>query len=178
MRWQVVIVMGVSGCGKTTVGQALARATGGTFEDGDGFHPPANVAKMRRGEPLTDADRAGWLAALRERAEERFAQTTAKASAQLILASSALRRSYRAQLLQPGEPGCFVYLKATHAAIARRLEAREGHFFPPELLASQFATLEEPTAAESNVHTVPIEGLDETAVLQSVLQALALPLLE
>ncbi len=168
VKASVVIVMGVSGCGKSTVGALLAERVGGTFEDADGFHPPENIAKMSRGEPLTDADRAGWLAALRQRIEKRFAEPE---GAPLVVACSALKRAYRAQLLQSDEPGAFLFLQAEQADIARRLAARSGHFFPPELLASQFADLEEPGAEEPNVVTLETEGRTPAEVVGQFLAA-------
>jgi gluconokinase len=140
----VVVVMGVSGAGKTTVGALLAQDLGWQFFDADDFHPPANVAKMSRGEPLDETDRAGWLdrlAALLDRLlrERRSA----------VLACSALRASHRARLR--GDHGDaevrIVYLRADPDVLRARLEARQGHFMKATLLASQLATLEEPQNA-------------------------------
>jgi gluconokinase len=138
----IVIVMGVSGCGKTTVGRALAARLGWEFIDADDFHPPENVARMRAGTPLTDGDRAGWLDALRREIASRLA-----AGRSAVLACSALRASYRARLRAPGESVALVHLKGDIDSIRRRLAARRGHYMPPALLESQFATLEEPEDA-------------------------------
>lgn len=147
--------MGVSGCGKTTVGRALAGRLGCEFLDADDFHPPENVAKMRVGTPLTDEDRAGWLARLRLEIEARLAH-----GANAVLACSALRERYRSQLRRPGEPVHLAYLKGDFETIARRLNARAGHYMPASLLGSQFAVLEEP-GAEAIV--IPIELAPEAA---------------
>jgi gluconokinase len=159
--WRViVIVMGVAGCGKTTVGQLLATHLAWEFLDADGFHPPANVVKMRAGTPLGDADRVAWLAALRKAIAERLA-----AGRSAVLACSALREGYRRELRRPGEPVQFAYLKGDFATIERRLRAgREGHYMPLSLLGSQFETLEEPTDAI----VVSVELSPEQAVLEIV----------
>lgn len=141
--------MGVSGCGKTTVGRALAGRLGCEFLDADDFHPPENVAKMRGGTPLTDQDRAGWLARLRGEIEVRLEN-----GAPAVLACSALRERYRAQLRRPGESIHLVYLQGSYEAIARRLAARSDHYMPATLLSSQFAALEEPGG---DAIVVPVE---------------------
>jgi len=136
----IVVVMGVTGAGKTTVGRLLARALACEFLDADDYHPAANVAKMRAGEPLTDADRAPWLARLNEVLQ-------ARAGSGVVLACSALKAGYRERLLA-GIPGArLVYLRGAKALIASRLAARRGHYMDPALLASQFAALEEPRDA-------------------------------
>jgi gluconokinase len=156
----IVIVMGVSGCGKTTVGRLLAARMGWEFLDADGFHPPANVEKMRAGTPLGDADRVAWLAALRKAISDRLA-----AERSAVLACSALREGYRRELRRPGEPIHYVYLKGDFATIHRRLAAgREGHYMPLSLLGSQFETLEEPADAI----VVSVELSPEQAVEQIV----------
>jgi gluconokinase len=138
----IVILMGVSGSGKTTVGRLLARDLGWPFYDADDFHPPANVEKMHRGVPLTDADRAPWLDALHALIER-----LAGAGHSAVLACSALKQSYRDDL-RAGVPGMrFVYLHGDGALIAQRLAERRGHFMPADLLRSQLGTLEEPTDA-------------------------------
>jgi gluconokinase len=142
---QVVIVMGVAGAGKTTVGRALAAALGWAFYDADDFHPPPSVACMRRGVPLSDDDRAPWLAALRALLARLLAEGTPA-----VLACSALKRAYRAALLPAGASAGavrFVYLDAAPALARRRLEPHPGHFMPASLVDSQFATLEEPADA-------------------------------
>ena len=138
----IIVLMGVAGSGKTTIGRLLSRATGWPFFDGDDFHPPENVAKMARGIPLTDSDRAGWLAQLAN-----LICSHLEAQQPMILACSALKRSYRAQLLVDASRVHFVYLKGDYAAILARLQARSGHYMRPEMLASQFADLEEPPEA-------------------------------
>jgi gluconokinase len=138
----VVIVMGVSGCGKSTVGRLLAERTSALFLDADDFHPPANVAKMRAGTPLTDEDRAGWLRSLRDEIE-----TALRAGTSLVLACSALRDVYRRALARPGEDVRFVHLVGTFESLHARLAERKDHYMPPALLRSQFATLEPPPYA-------------------------------
>jgi gluconokinase len=136
---RLIVVMGVSGVGKTTVGKRIAERLGVEFLEGDSFHPPANIAKMKNGEPLTGADRQPWLEILaRELAARR------DAGKGVVLACSALRRRYR-DILRAGHGDVdFVFLDADQAVIQKRLDARHGHFMPPSLLDSQFATLEKP----------------------------------
>jgi gluconokinase len=134
-----IVVMGVSGSGKSTVAEALARRTGLTFRDDDGFHPAANIEKMRAGIPLTDTDRAPWLAAI-----ARAIDAAAGRKAAMVVACSALKRAYRDVLVHGRRDVALVYLKGTPALIARRLAKRHGHFMPAALLDSQFAALEEP----------------------------------
>ena len=135
-----IIIMGVSGCGKSTIGKMLAERLEWPFYDGDDFHPAANIAKMAAGIPLNDADRAGWLTAIGELVEKQ-----SKAGMDGVLACSALKESYR-NLLQRA-PVRFVYLKGDYETILRRMEMRGPHFMKPDMLQSQFATLEEPTGA-------------------------------
>jgi gluconokinase len=137
----IVIVMGVVGAGKTTVGSLLAAQLGWEFTDADDFHPPANVGKIRHGIPLTDDDRRPWLERLRTEIGHWIASRR-----NVVLACSALKRSYR-QALEAGPEVQFVYLKGSAAAIAERLRAREGHFAGEQILASQFTDLEEPEDA-------------------------------
>lgn len=138
----VIIMMGVSGCGKTTIGRLVAARLGWAFFDGDDFHPPQNVARMARGEPLTDEDRAGWLTVLGELLAGRLA-----AGEPAVLACSALKASYRARL-HAGDPRvALVYLRGSYELIYARLTARRGHYMPARLLESQFAALEEPADA-------------------------------
>ena len=137
----IVVVMGVSGSGKTVVGQALAKELGWPFFDADNFHPKENVAKMAAGTPLTDADRWPWLDRL---AAEMKALEERGVSA--VLACSALRQAYRDRISRAGNVR-YVHLSGDHDTIAARLAARKNHYMPPTLLASQQATLEAPTDA-------------------------------
>jgi gluconokinase len=135
----VIVLMGVSGAGKTTVGRLLAAALGAEFAEGDAYHPPANVEKMRRGIPLEDADRWPWLQTLAAQIDRWLA-----AGKTVVLACSALKQSYRDVLAQ-GRPGVrFVHLEGEKALIRGRLDARRGHYMPAALLDSQFAALEPP----------------------------------
>lgn len=137
----VILLMGVTGSGKTTIGRALADSLQWQFVDADDFHPQANVAKMQAGIPLDDADRAPWLAALHEAIAEWL-----HAGTSVVLACSALKQSYREQLLISSEVR-LAYLRGSPELIAQRLSERHGHYMNPDLLASQFATLEEPQDA-------------------------------
>jgi gluconokinase len=138
----VIVLMGVSGSGKTTVGVPLAQALGGEFVEGDDYHPPANIAKMRQGIPLEDADRRPWLATLSAEIGRWLA-----AGRTVVLACSALKRSYRA-ILRDGRPGVrFVHLTGSAPLIRARLAGRQGHYMPASLLDSQLAALEEPLDA-------------------------------
>lgn len=134
--------MGVSGSGKSTVGAALARLLKWPFFDGDKFHPESNVAKMAAGQPLTDEDRAPWLERIHKLIAEKLA-----AGDSLIVACSALKSAYRRALMGDLPDVQFLYLKGERELIAQRLNDRQGHFMPAELLDSQFATLEEPGRA-------------------------------
>ena len=138
----VVIIFGVSGTGKTTLGKLLARELGWAFYEADHFHSPANVEKMHAGIPLTDEDRWPWLESLRELIKRLDAKEDA------VLACSALKHAYR-RFLRVNDQVKFVYLRGDYALIANQLRKRKGHFMNPELLKSQFADLEEPQAAES-----------------------------
>jgi len=135
----IIILMGVSGSGKTTIGERLAQTLGWPFYDGDQFHPPANIAKMQQGMPLADADRWPWLQALRTHIETCICQGVSA-----VLACSALKQAYREYLVIDETEVKLVYLKGDYDLIHERLAHRRGHFMPPELLASQFAALEEP----------------------------------
>jgi len=152
----IVIVMGVVGVGKTTVGKLLASELGWPFADADDFHPAANVEKIRHGIPLTDHDREPWLDRLRGTILNWVARGQST-----ILACSALKRSYRRQL-QAAPEVRFVFLKGSAALIAQRLQARHGHFAGETILASQLADLEEP----ENAVTADISGTPQQIVNQ------------
>lgn len=139
----VVVLMGVSGSGKSTVGRALAGKLGWSFVEGDDFHPPANVEKMRAGVPLTDDDRRPWLAAVRDRMDAALGR-----GENVVLACSALKHAYQ-EYLERHDPAHihFVHLHGSEELIRERLAARTGHFMNPALLHSQFETLEPPEHA-------------------------------
>jgi carbohydrate kinase (thermoresistant glucokinase family) len=139
----VVVVMGVSGSGKSTVAALLAAALGCQFQEGDDLHPPENVAKMRGGTPLTDADRMPWLHKIAEEIDGWRARGECG-----VLTCSALKRSYRDIIIGDRRDVVLVYLKGSRERIHQRMVARHGHFMPLALLDSQFATLEEPTPDE------------------------------
>ena len=151
----VIILMGVSGSGKTTIGQLLAQHLGWTFYDGDDFHPQANVEKMRQGIPLTDDDRDSWLTTLQQ-----LIDTFLHQNQSAVLACSALKQTYRSRLQRNQTDVRFVYLKGDLDLIRQRLTTRQGHFMPANLLGSQFATLEEP----QGVLTVDISQSPESIV--------------
>lgn len=156
-----VVVMGVSGCGKSTVGRLLARALDVAFVEGDDWHSPQNIAKMAAGQPLTDADRQGWLQALAGRLAQAHAQGQG-----LVLACSALRRSYRDRL-RAGTPGLqFLLLHGERALLAQRLAMRQGHYMPAALLDSQLATLEPPQAGE-NIQVADLRLAPQVLVQQA-----------
>lgn len=137
-RPQAIVVMGVSGCGKSSVGAFCAQDLGWTLHEGDTYHAPESVAKMREGTPLTDADRAGWL--------DRLADLIRPSEGGLgvVLTCSALRRKYRDRLREAHPSLGFVFLKLDYDAALQRVQSRPGHFFSPALVANQFATLESP----------------------------------
>jgi gluconokinase len=165
-RFAAVVVMGVSGSGKSTIGQGLASALGCPFRDADSFHPPENIAKMSRGEPLTDEDRWPWLRAIAAWIAERRVDGTHG-----VVTCSALKRSYRDLITNRQSPDvALVYLKGGKDLIAARLAARKGHFMPPELLQSQFDALEEPGADEHPI-TASVDATPD-AIVATVLAAL------
>ena len=153
-----LIVMGVSGSGKSTVASRLAERLGWTFEDGDRFHPASNVAKMSAGHPLNDEDRRPWLQAIADEIGR-----VCDAGGHVVIACSALKRAYRDILLGGRSDVRFVFLDGGKALIAERLAARKDHFMPPGLLDSQFKTLEPPQADERPI-TVSIDAPVETIV--------------
>jgi gluconokinase len=153
-----VIVMGVSGSGKSTIAAALAQQLFWTFEDGDRFHPASNVAKMSAGHPLTDDDRWPWLQAIADEIDR-----VCSAGGHVVIACSALKRAYREVLAGGRSDVRIVFLAGNQALIADRLAARKGHFMPPGLLDSQFKTLEPPQADERAI-TVSIDAPVETII--------------
>ena len=153
----VVIVAGVSGSGKSTVGALLAGRLGWRFADADDFHPAANVAKMRARIPLTDADRWPWLRAIGAWMDARIA-----AHESAVITCSALKRSYRDLLLDGRPQARMVFLAPDREELARRLAARHGHFFPEQLLGSQFTDLEPPQQDERVLTVVPSGDPDTT----------------
>jgi carbohydrate kinase (thermoresistant glucokinase family) len=149
----IVIVAGVSGSGKTTVGALLAGRLGWQFADADDFHPAANVEKMRAGIPLTDADRGPWMRAIGAWMDERIAR-----GEDAVVGCSALKRSYRDRLLADRPEARMVFLAPDREVLARRLAARHGHFFPEQLLGTQFDALEPPGPDERVLTVVPSDG--------------------
>ncbi|GAA4558418.1 gluconokinase [Pseudonocardia xishanensis] len=162
----LVTVMGVAGSGKTTVGAALAQRLRVPFADGDDFHPPANVATMAAGIPLTDAARAPWLRALAEWLHAHEATGG-------VVSCSALRRDYRDVLREGSARTVFVHLDGSPEVVARRVEGRPGHFMPASLVESQFATLEPLTAAEHGLTLDIDQPVDE--LVSAAAQALRVP---
>lgn len=160
----IAVVMGVSGSGKTTIARGVAERFGWRLLEGDEFHPAANVAKMHAGTPLTDEDRWPWLQAI---AAEIDAMRARGGSA--VVACSALKRAYRDILLAGRPDVVLVYLQGTRDLIAQRLAARKGHFMPPSLLDSQFATLEEPGPDEHAI-VVSIDALPDAIIDEAVRQ--------
>jgi gluconokinase len=160
-----LIVMGVSGSGKSTIAAALAKKLSWTFEDGDRFHPASNVAKMSAGQPLTDEDRWPWLGAIADEIDR-----VCRANGHVVIACSALKRVYRDALVRGRNDVRIVFLDGSKALIAERLTHRKGHFMPPGLLDSQFKTLEPPQADENPI-TVSIDGAVE-AIIEDILRQL------
>lgn len=157
-----VIVMGVSGCGKSTVAALLAGRLGWAFMEGDALHPPANVEKMSQGIPLTDADRLPWLQDI-----AKTVQDWRQHGQSGVIACSSLRRYYREIILDHADDLCFAYLRGGFPLIEQRLTARQGHYMPLSLLESQFKTLEEPMADEPAITLdvgAPAETLTSTII--------------
>jgi gluconokinase len=159
-----LVVMGVSGSGKSTVADHLAIRIGWRYEDGDSFHPPSNVAKMHAGHPLTDEDRWPWLKAIAAEIDR-----SCKVHERAVIACSALKRTYRDILVHGREDVRIIFLNGTQDLIAERLAARKDHFMPAGLLASQFRTLEPPSMDERPI-TVAIDRPVETIVEDIVSQ--------
>jgi gluconokinase len=154
MKIRFFIVMGVSGCGKSSVGQSLAQFLGWDFYDADDFHPPENVAKMASGTPLDDSDRAPWLASLNE-----LISSSLKADKPGVLACSALKDRYRKQLTNGNSGVQIVYLKGSYELIWSRMEKRTDHYMKPHMLKSQFETLEEPSNALTIDIALPLDDI-------------------
>ena len=163
----VIVLMGVSGSGKTTTGRRLGSILGWPFRDADEFHPPANIAKMAGGQPLDDSDRAPWLAAIASWIDQQRQK-----GEHGVVSCSALKRVYRDVLVSDRPDVALVYLKGSLSLIADRLSRRRGHFMPPALLKSQFATLEEPTPAEKAL--VVSMRLPPKRVVEHILDGLGL----
>jgi gluconokinase len=158
----IVVVAGVSGSGKSTVGSRLASELGWPFTDGDALHSAADIAKMRAGHPLSDADRRPWLAAVSARIDDYLADGRSA-----VVACSALKRAYRDQL-RAGRPAVrIVFLEVGRDVLAARLRARPGHFFPPALLNSQLATAETPQPGEP-AFVLPATGQPEQEVREII----------
>jgi gluconokinase len=162
-----LVVMGVSGSGKSTIADKLAERLGWRYEDGDRFHPAGNVAKMSAGHPLTDEDRSPWLQAIADEIDR-----VCKAGEHAVIACSALKRAYRDILVHGRDDVRIVYLEGTQTLIADRLAVRKNHFMPPGLLDSQFKTLEPPAANESAV-TVSIDASVD-AIVDDIVRQLGL----
>lgn len=163
----VLVVMGVSGCGKTTVAALLAGRLGWPFEEGDALHPAANIEKMKAGHPLDDDDRAPWLDKVADWVGQRL-----DAGGSGLITCSSLKRSYRNKINRRGSGVVFVYLHGSYETIAARLAARHGHFMPTKLLDSQFADLQEPAADEPAIR-VDV-GPAPSEIAQTVIDMLGL----
>ncbi|MDB5655616.1 MAG: carbohydrate kinase, thermoresistant glucokinase family [Tardiphaga sp.] len=153
-----LVVMGVSGSGKSTIAQALAERLGWAFEDGDDFHPAANVAKMSAGRPLTDDDRWPWLRAIAAEIDR-----SSRNGGRIVIACSALKRAYRDVLVHGRDDIRIVYLDGSRELIAERMKSRKGHFMPTGLLDSQFATLQ-PPGSDENPIVVSIDASVEAII--------------
>lgn len=150
MRTRLFILMGVAGCGKTSIGEDLAARLNGIYIDGDDHHPKSNIEKMASGQPLSDTDRWPWL--------KQVAQSMSAQNGLVFAGCSSLKKSYRSFLIQSAkEPIQFIYLEGSKDLIGERMKTRDGHFMPPSMLDSQFATLEVPDR-EENAIFVDISG--------------------
>ncbi|MCG3736440.1 gluconokinase [Vibrio cincinnatiensis] len=166
MTGNSIIVMGVSGCGKSTIGALIAQRLGAKFIDGDDLHPRANIEKMRHGEPLNDHDRAPWLERIRD-----AAFSLENKSEQGIIVCSALKKAYREQIRDGNQNVTFLFLDGDKDLIIERMRARQGHFMKIDMLESQFATLQRPSAEETDVLTISIAG-DIDHVVERAITAL------
>jgi gluconokinase len=164
----ILIVAGVAGCGKTTVGELVAKRLGWTFADGDDFHPEASIAKMQAGLPLTDADREPWLDAIGAWIDERI-----RLGQSAVVACSALKRSYREKLLAGRDQVRMAWLSVSWQDDEERVLARKGHFFTEPLLASQFA-IQEPPRDEDRVYVITSEGRPADQVAAAIIERLGL----
>ncbi|GKW04435.1 gluconokinase [Pectobacterium carotovorum subsp. carotovorum] len=163
MSGRSIILMGVSGSGKSSVGAELGRAIQAKFIDGDDLHPRANIQKMASGTPLNDDDRAPWLERLSD-----VAYSLAHKNETGIIVCSALKKRYRDRLREGNEKMVFIYLKGSFELVLERHKARAGHFMPTDLLKSQFDALEEPGSDEPDVLKVDIDGTREDVVQRCV----------
>jgi carbohydrate kinase (thermoresistant glucokinase family) len=163
---RIAVVMGVSGSGKTTIGETLAQRLGWLFQEGDALHPPENVAKMRAGTPLDDADRAPWLAAIATHVDGWL-----RDGERGVVTCSALKRAYRDRIIGDRAGVRLVYLEGSRRLLAARLQDRKGHFMPPSLLESQLQTLEPPTQDEHPI-TVSVDSPVEV-IVDRIVMALA-----
>jgi gluconokinase len=160
---QRMVLMGVAGCGKSSIGAALAERLGATYLDGDDLHPAANIEKMSKAIPLSDDDRWPWLT--------RVGEALAAGTGRTIIGCSALKRAYRARIESAvGAPVTFIHLVGSVEVIEKRMKARQGHFMPPALLASQFAALEPPGPDENAISVDIDQPLD--AVVDSTVTKL------
>ena len=157
----ILIVMGVSGCGKTVVGKALAEQLGCPFLEGDTFHPATNIAKMSSGTPLNDKDRAAWLVALRT--------TMEKQTGSAVLSCSALKRRHRAYLSEFPRPVVYLHLTGERSLLEERISSRRGHFFDPNLLGSQIEALEPPVEDEEAI-ALQIDDSVENIVAETLVR--------
>jgi gluconokinase len=160
----ILLVAGVSGSGKTTVGALLAGRLHWRFADGDSFHSAANIAKMHAGIPLTDEDRQPWLLAITAWMDERIA--TGESA---VVTCSALKRAYRAELLDGRPEAQMIFLSVDRAEADQRMTARTGHFFPEQLLSSQFAALEPPQPGEPGVTVVTSDKMDPAETVAAII---------
>ena len=163
-KFCALVVMGVAGSGKSTIAEKLAERLGWTYEDGDNFHPEANVAKMSAGQPLTDEDRWPWLQSIADEIDK-----VSRTGSRLVIACSALKRAYRDVLVHGRRDIGIVFLDGSPALIAQRLKSRQGHFMPPALLDSQFRTLEPPAPDERPIVVsidAPVEAIVDAIVGQ------------